>query len=774
MSEPSDPSKPVSRELTGPVGKYEIKRPIGKGAMGQVYLAHDTVLKRDVALKVMAAQIADDVELKARFLREAQAVAQMMHPNVVTVFDLGSHTDGSPYIAMELLKGQDLQKTVRQTPTLTLERKVQVIIQVLTGLNHAHQAGIVHRDIKPANIFILQDDTVKIMDFGVARLTSASMTGTGNIVGTADYMSPEQVQGQKVDGRSDLFSVGCLLYELVTGRRPFHSDNLMAIFYKITHEGPNFDLIPPGPENDALMPILKKALARDIDARYQTAYAFAMDLRQWLRAHGTTASTQHVLESLIDLEAPTHAPQPMTEAPGVRTPPADGTVDLGHGRRPGVPRRAAMGPTQISGRTVVDGGAVARPAPRVPPAARRRARPVRRRSPLPWVVLGVVAAAAVGGGAYYALVVRPVSATPPVTQAAATPAPPPTTLAPTPPPVTAAPQPTFAPPEGKAAASLRAANTAFDRGQYDRAVQSAQRALREDPSNVTAREILDKAEKGQQAATRVRAGDAALASGDFAAAEREAQAARALAPWDQSVADLRRRIDTAKREAQRGAETEAQQQRVARINELLNEGATALAASEYDTALAAYDQVLQLDPNNAAAQTGRSGAIGAKSMAEAAASGGGAATRPAHGFVAGTSVAKAAQAGSGSTPVGFDTTPEVEVHSGTQAAALPGQLVIEVSPAAPQAGDRYSVSAHFVNEGSQPIELQRMMVTTTIDGKKQQAPVTPRTSVVAPRQRALVFQLPPQVWKQETTSWEMEIVVFTSKGETYRNTLSWK
>ena len=191
MSEPSDPSTPVSRELTGRIGKYEIKEPIGKGAMGQVYLAHDTVLKRDVALKVMAAQIADDVELKARFLREAQAVAQMMHPNVVTVFDLGSHTDGSPYIAMELLKGQDLQKTVRQTPTLSLERKVQVIIQVLTGLNHAHQAGIVHRDIKPANIFILQDDTVKIMDFGVARLTSASMTGTGNIVGTADYMSPE-------------------------------------------------------------------------------------------------------------------------------------------------------------------------------------------------------------------------------------------------------------------------------------------------------------------------------------------------------------------------------------------------------------------------------------------------------------------------------------------------------------------------------------------------------------------------------------------------------
>ena len=261
MSEPSDP-KSVPRDLTGRVGKYEITRKIGKGAMGQVYLARDTVLDRDVALKVMAAQIADDPELKQRFEREAKAVAKMHHPNVVTVFDLGTHTDGSPYIAMELLKGLDLQKAVRQPPPMTLERKVAVIVQVLAGLAHAHQQGIVHRDIKPANIFIVSDEmsSVKIMDFGVARLQDSQMTGTGNVVGTADYMSPEQVKGDKVDGRSDLFSVGCLLFELVTGRRPFHSDNLMAIFYKITHEGPNFAIFPQGPEFEALEPIVDDAV----------------------------------------------------------------------------------------------------------------------------------------------------------------------------------------------------------------------------------------------------------------------------------------------------------------------------------------------------------------------------------------------------------------------------------------------------------------------------------------------------------------------------------
>jgi tetratricopeptide (TPR) repeat protein len=340
--------------------------------------------------------------------------------------------------------------------------------------------------------------------------------------------------------------------------------------------------------------------------------------------------------------------------------------------------------------------------------------------------------------------------------------------------VTAAPQPTFAPPEGKAAASLRAAQTAFDRGQYDRAVERAQQALREDPSNASARQILDRAEKGQQAAARVRAGETALAGGDLAAAEREAQAARNLAPWDTSVVDLRRRISTAKQEAQRAAETEAQQQRVARINTLLNDGTTALSAKQYDAAIAAYDEVLKLDPGNTAAQTGRAGAVSAKTVAEAAASGGGAAPQPAHGFVAGTSVAQAGQAASGSNPPGFETTPDVEVHAGTQAAALPGRLLIEASPAAPEAGDRYSVSAYIVNEGAQPIQLERLIVTTTIDGKKSQGPIPPRASVVAPRQRALIYQLRPQMWKQETASWEMEIVVFTSKGETYRNTLTWK
>ncbi len=297
------------RELSGTIGKYEVVKPLGKGAMGMVYLARDTMLERDVALKMMVAGIAADPELKARFEREARAVAKMTHPNVVMVFDLGYH-ESQPYIAMELLKGDDLQKAMRQPPPMALDRKVTIMVHVLAGLAHAHKAGIIHRDIKPANIFIATDGAVKIMDFGVARLTTASMTGTGSIVGTADYMSPEQVKGAKVDGRSDVFSVGCMLYELVTGRRPFRAENLMAIFYRITHEEPDYTTIPDGPEYAALLPFLKKALSKNLDTRYQSAYEFATELKEYLKANATSESAQHALEELIDI-----APPPTTQPP---------------------------------------------------------------------------------------------------------------------------------------------------------------------------------------------------------------------------------------------------------------------------------------------------------------------------------------------------------------------------------------------------------------------------------------------------------------------------
>jgi tRNA A-37 threonylcarbamoyl transferase component Bud32/tetratricopeptide (TPR) repeat protein len=778
MVEPNDPNKPTLQDLTGRIGKYEILRPLGKGAMGQVYLAHDTVLDRDVALKVMVAQIADDPELKSRFDREARAVAKMSHPNVVMVFDLGSHSDGSPFIAMELLKGQDLQKASRQTPPLALERKIAIIVQVLAGLAHAHQAGIVHRDIKPANIFIQDDGSVKIMDFGVARLSAHTMTGTGNIVGTADYMSPEQVKGVKVDGRSDLFSVGCMLFELAAGRRPFHSDNLMAIFYKITHEEANFDLIPQGAEYDALMPILKKALAKDIDQRYQTAYEFAVELREWLKVHASTPSTQNVLEALVDLEAPTHPPMPMTEAPGMTFTPEGGapgpTVDLG--RR--LPRKGTIAPTRAGGRTVVDSGAagavrpaVARagtaPVPRLAP----RPQPAPKTSVLPWAA-ATVALVAVGVAGLLAFKSQRAADTPPVKETVATPVPPPTTLAtPEPPPVTLAPAPAFEEAEGKAAAQIRTAQSAFKAGSYDRAVEAAQEALRADPANESARKVLANAQEGQKALVQRKAAEAALARGDFAAAESELEAARRLAPWDRSIADLSSRIAEEKSRAQRDADARAQSLRTAQITDHLNQANAAMAAKQYEAAIAFYNRILETDPNNQAALIGKTGAIGAKSQADAAASGprAGGAVRS---FVFGKTEAKGTEQGG---LVGFEDSAGVDVKKGTQAAELPGKIVFEASPPSPKAGERFKISVFLSNEGSQAIQLAALMVATVLDGKRQSGPVPLSVTTVAPGQRAPVFQTPgEQVWKEGTQSWTMEIVLRTAKGDTYRNALSWK
>jgi tRNA A-37 threonylcarbamoyl transferase component Bud32/tetratricopeptide (TPR) repeat protein len=772
MAESADPNKLAFKELTGRIGgKYDIVKLLGKGAMGQVYVAHDTVLDRDVALKVMAAQIADDPELKTRFEREARAAARMKHRNVVTVFELGSHED-SPYIAMEYLEGDDLQRAVRQTPPMTLERKVAVIVQVLAGLAHAHQQGIIHRDIKPANIFIQQDGTVKIMDFGVARLSAHTMTADGNIVGTADYMSPEQVQGKKVDPRSDLFSVGCMLFELAAGRRPFHSDNLMAIFYKITHEDANFDLIPQGEEYDALMPILRKALAKNSDDRYQTAYEFAVDLREWLKAHATTASSQNVLEALVDLEAPTHPPLPMTEAPGVssRTD-ASVTVDLGR-RGP----RKTMPPTRIGGRTVAGAGATIRPgATRVitaPPVPRPRPQPAAKASVVPWVAMGV-ALVAVGAVGWMFWRSQQPAATPPATRFAAAPTPAPTSIpasTPAPPPVTVAPAPTFEEAGGKAAAQIRAAQAAFKAGSYDRAVAAAQGALREDPANANARKVLENAQAGQQARVQLRAAEAALAQGDFDGAESQLDAARRLAPWDRDVADFSSRIAEARGRAAREAEARAHSARAAQVNAALNQAATALQNKQYEAAIAAYDQVLALDPGNTAAVNGKQAAVGAKAIADAAASG----PRPGGGrsFVAGRTVAKGSEQGG---LVGFEDSAGVEVKRGTSAAELPGKLVFEAVPAAPKPGERFRVSAFLSDEGSQAIQLAAMQITTTVDGRPQRGNVAPATTTVAPGQRALVYQTPPEMlWREGTQSWVMEIVLTTTKGETYRNSLSWK
>ncbi len=790
---------PQLKELTGQrIGKYDIRQPLGKGAMGMVYLAHDTVLERDVALKVMVSNIADDPELNERFKREAKAVAKMTHPNVVNVFDLGNHSDGSPFIAMELLKGMDLQKAIRTPPPMAVERKLNVMIQVLSGLAHAHQAGIVHRDIKPANIFLNQDGTAKIMDFGVARLTTASMTGTGNIVGTADYMSPEQVKGAKVDGRSDLFSVGCMLFELLAGRRPFHSENLMAIFYKITHEEPNFDLIPEGPQHDALLPILKKALAKNLEERYQSAYAFAQDLKEHLRNHASGEAAEHALAGLVDLEPPPSSPpQPLTDVAGptlVTEDEVGGTVGLPQtARRTGSTVRPAAGPT-VAGRAATLRGAptvaagaptrAGRAAPTVvrqttpvpPPAARMPAAPPAANTML-YVILGVMGAGILGiGGFVYVKQQAPAAPPQVVVIQQPTPAPPPTTLA-TPPPTTA-PPPTLGQVQGKAAAAIKGAQAAFQQGDYDRAVSMAQTALREDTGNRAAQSVLENALNGQKAARNFDAARGALARGDHAKAESEARAGSLNAPWDARGPNLLSQIQEAKQRAEsQAAQQQAQQaasQKTAQLNEMLGKADAALSQQQYDAAISLFDSALGVDPQNQRAIMGKSSAVQARALSQAAAAGG--AGRPAAGksFVVGKTSAAAAESGLGNLPPGFEESAGVAVKKGTQAAELPGKIGIDIEPEAVKPLDTYTVKISLLNEGNAPIQVKEMLVTTTTNGRKVSGAVPPQVRDVAPGQRGLLVSLAGNVWKEDTQSWSMEVVVRTGRGETYKNSVSWR
>jgi serine/threonine protein kinase len=259
------------------IGKYDVVGILGKGGMGVVYKAMDNAIGRPVAIKMMTSGFAENPDLLQRFYREAKSTGTLQHPNIVIVHDLGEHA-GNPYLVMEFLEGEPLSEMIATRQKLSLSRKLGYIIQALQALNYAHQKGVVHRDIKPANLMVLRDGAVKIVDFGIARLGDQRLTRTGQVMGTITYMSPEQINAQAVDGRTDIFSTGVMLYELLTYALPFEGRDTTSTMIKILGEPPppleNFLPVSP-PE---LEKILHKALAKDREERYATAEDFALDL----------------------------------------------------------------------------------------------------------------------------------------------------------------------------------------------------------------------------------------------------------------------------------------------------------------------------------------------------------------------------------------------------------------------------------------------------------------------------------------------------------------
>ena len=264
------------------LGRYEILSALGQGAMGVVYKAVDPMLDRTVAIKTIKFDQTSEESagFEERFYREAKSAGRLNHPNIVTIYDVGK-SDNTAYIAMELLEGNLLKDFLDVHTALPIDKIVDIAAQIADGLAYAHKNGIIHRDIKPANIMLIHGDRVKITDFGIARMSTSSGTLAGTVIGSPRYMAPEQVVGKPVDGRSDVFALGVVLYELLTGESPFDGDNINTTMYRIVNEAPT----PPKTVNPRLPEIfdyiVAKALAKHPDERYQSAKELATDLRNY-------------------------------------------------------------------------------------------------------------------------------------------------------------------------------------------------------------------------------------------------------------------------------------------------------------------------------------------------------------------------------------------------------------------------------------------------------------------------------------------------------------
>jgi beta-lactam-binding protein with PASTA domain/tRNA A-37 threonylcarbamoyl transferase component Bud32 len=318
-------------------GRYELGELLGRGGMAEVHRALDLRLGRPVAVKELRADLATDPTFQARFRREAQSAAGLNHPTIVAVYDTGEETNpvtgtSIPYIVMELVEGQTLRDVLREGRKLLPERALELTVGVLDALSYSHKAGIVHRDIKPANVMLTPTGQVKVMDFGIARAvadTSATMTQTAAVIGTAQYLSPEQARGETVDARSDIYSAGCLLYELLVGRPPFVGDSPVSVAYQHVREQP----VPPSQLDPEITPdidaITLKALAKDADDRYQSAREFKNDITRVLAGQQATAA---IPRPVSESDIPTR----VTTRPVPTPPPDEDDVDEEPKKRGGI------------------------------------------------------------------------------------------------------------------------------------------------------------------------------------------------------------------------------------------------------------------------------------------------------------------------------------------------------------------------------------------------------------------------------------------------------
>jgi len=503
------------------IGKYKILGRIGQGAMGEVYRAHDPLLNRHVAIKTIAPSLGSDRDFKKRFKREAQAAAALNHPHIITVFDLGEEDDIT-YMAMELLEGKDLRDLIAAGALATLREKLTVMQQVCDGVAFAHSKGVVHRDLKPGNIHIQPNGQAKVLDFGLARINTSDMTRTGTVMGTPHYMSPEQVRGEKVDASSDVFSLGAVFYELLTGRRPFGHDASHNVLMRILGEEPRpiRELAPDVP--DLVAAVAERALAKTREGRYADAGAMAATLRRV-----TQSLPPSLLYGDVDVGPEDAERAPLTES--------EATLILDRAGGPRVAGSTALdldrsraAETALLG-TVRPGRTVVGAATDVPPPSRS------------WVwAVGVVVLAAIGVGTW-AFVHRPAPATPATAE-----------------------EHLDILTDALVTSQVELAREDLRNRDYDEAMAQAERALAYAPENAEAQQVLDEARRTlEQRDTAVADARAAFTAGRLDDAAQALGRVMTLDPRHPVVAELSGKLSERFRQEAEKARTAAQQARAA-------------------------------------------------------------------------------------------------------------------------------------------------------------------------------------------------------------------
>ena len=722
------------------IGKYRIVGELGRGTMGEVYKAHDPVLNRFVALKTLPARQGPDDETLQRFQREAQAAALLNHPNIVTIHDLGKE-QGLLFIAMELLEGIDLREAIDADVLKTLDEKLAIMDSVLAALDYAHAKGVVHRDIKPANIHLGKSRQVKIMDFGLAKLSTSEMTQEGIVLGTPNYMSPEQALGDKVDGRSDLFSTGAVLYELLTGHKPFEADTTPSVLFQVVHRQP-----PPVRKWSPDLPggvvaVVNRALEKDLARRFasagdmRAALAIARDGLGPVKAVTATpppSASASTSQRLAPPPLPSSAAPPTASAPpGVIPPPL----------RSGARSRSAS--------------ASARVAP--PPRTNLR----------PLLLGGGVAVAALLAIAAGLGLREPAEPTPPPPQPAAS-----TTAA------------ANALTQELARKQLRLAHAELDDKNYKVAIAEAEGVLKLAPGHPDATAVVKAARERLDALERAVAEARRLAdAGDNEGASRELGHVLEIDPRHEAAAELTARLNsvfkaqaeaaasemrTARDDAARaGAAPEPLRHADAagtRAQELMARGEFAEATRTYLEARDSLDRarrsVAPRRPAEAPRPATTAAAPASQPRVSATAAAPPVAAAAARGFTPdATSVATPPSRGG---PAGFDGV-------AGRAAQFQGRMEFEVLPPTVRPGDPFVVRIHLRNEGRKSVKIRGLVLAAVVDGRRTPASATPLMREVQGQSRGLVAEY-SAVWASPR-EWVLEAVVTADKDETVTSRL---